>query len=152
VFLERHYQNAYVTSDIDRAVELVQREHGLTEVQRIDATNKVWTTNGEGEQTLKLAFIWAGKLQYELIQPVGGMVSLYSDAVRSDRLLQFHHVAMRCDDWDGRLADIERQGKKLALKGEVGAIKFLYVDARETLGHYLEYVSGPAEFWASFPT
>lgn len=152
MFLEKHYQNAYVTSDIDRAVDLIQREHGLTgEVQRIEVTNQIWTPDGEGASTLKLAFIWKGRLQYELIEPVSGLVGLYQDAVPRDRLLQFHHVAMRADDWDGLLTDIGRQNKKIAMKGEAGPIKYLYVDARDTLGHYLEYVSGPAEFWASFP-
>lgn len=151
--LTNHYQNAYVTRDIDRAVELLQRQHGLTgEVQRLDAAMEVRTAEGQGGSTLKLAFLWAGRLQYEVIQPMSGLVGLYKDAVREDRLLQFHHVAMRVDDWDGLLADIAAEKKTIALQGEAGPIKFLYVDARDTLGHYLEYVSGPPEYWASFPS
>jgi hypothetical protein len=153
VHLTAHYQNAYVTADIDRAVELLQREHGLAgEVLRLDTTHKVRTVEGEGDSTLKLAFIWAGRLQYELIQPVSGFVGLYAEAVPKDRLLEFHHIAMRVDDWDGLLAGIAAQKKAIALQGEVGPIRFLYVDARDTLGHYLEYVSGPPEYWASFPS
>lgn len=153
MFLEKHYQNAYVTADIDRGVELLRREHGLTgDVQRMDVTQQVRTTEGEGGATMKLAFIWAGGLQYELIEPVSGMVGLYKDALPESRLLQFHHVAMRADDWDGLQAEISRQNKKIALSGEAGPVRFLYVDARDTLGHYLEYVSAPAEFWASFPS
>jgi hypothetical protein len=150
--LTGHYQNAYVTSDIDRAVDLLQRQHGLTgEVQKFEVTNQIRTVDGEGASTLKLAFLWAGRLQYELIEPVSGLVGLYSEALPKDGLLQFHHVAMRADDWDGLLADIAAQGKTIAMQGESGSVKFLYVDARDTVGHYLEYVSGPQEFWASFP-
>lgn len=151
--LKHHYQNAYVTRDIDRAVELLQREHGLTgEVQRFEITNQIRTAEGEGASTLKLAFLWAGRLQYELIEPVSGLVGLYKDALPDGRLLRFHHVAMRADDWDGLLADIDAQKKRVAMRGESGPVKFLYVDARDTVGHYLEYVSGPPEFWASFPS
>ena len=51
-------------------------------------------------QTQKLAFIWVGDLQYELIQPISGAVDVYRDALPADDGLQFHHICMRVGDWD----------------------------------------------------
>lgn len=149
--LNRHYQNAYVTADIAAAAEVLKREHGIAEVVTYEVKVNATTSDGEGEMVMRLGFAWAGGLQYELIEPVSGPVGLYRDAILSSRPLTFHHIAMRTDDFDGLLAQIERQGARVALRGQSGAMRFLYVDARATLGHYLEYVSGPPEFWATFP-
>jgi hypothetical protein len=148
VYLANHYQNAYVTADIDAAVARVEAQFGLPgKAQRLDATQKFWTPEGEGDGVLKLAFLQLGHLQYELIEPVGGNVALYRDALVPGQLLRFHHVAMRVDDIDAVRAGSERNGRKVVLSGEAPGIRFLYVDARDTLGHYLEYMSAPQPFW-----
>jgi hypothetical protein len=151
MYLERHYQNAYVTPDINKAIEAMKAQYGLTDADVLytEATTPVWTPNGSGQNTSKLAFIWIGKLQYELIEPVSGPSDLYSAAVDPDQLLRFHHVAMRVMDWDSFRAAVDKQKHPVAIEGEGGGgLKFLYLDARETLGHYLEYVYAPPEFWA----
>ena len=149
--LNRHYQNAYVTGDLAAAVAVLKRDHGVGEVVTHEVKVNAATSEGEGEMVMRLGFAWAGGLQYELIEPVSGPVGLYRDAIDPGRPLTFHHIAMRADDFDGLQAQIERQGARVALHGQSGAMRFLYVDARDTLGHYLEYVSGPPEFWATFP-
>jgi hypothetical protein len=152
MFLNKHYQNAYVVADTDRALEVLRREHGIGHADVFEVTQRMWTPHGEGDAVLRLTFAFAGALQYELIQPLGGMDRIYSEAVSATRPMVFHHVAMRCDDYDALEAEVARQEKKIAVKGEAGPVRFLYVDARDTLGHYLEYVSAPPEFWAAFPT
>ena len=151
MYLNRHYQNGYVTGDMAAAVEALKRDHAVSEVTTHDVKVSATTAEGEGELVLRLGFAWAGDLQYELIQPMSGFVGLYREAIAPDRPLTFHHVAMRTDDFDGLQAEIRRQGRRIALLGESGPTKFLYVDARDTLGHYLEYVSAPPGFWATFP-
>lgn len=148
--LERHYQNAYVTPDIERAIEVLRERFGVTEVQQVEATTDVWTPNGSGPQTSKLAFIWVGKLQYELIQPISAPSDLYSAAVDPNKLLNFHHIAMRvAGDWDEFRAGLDREGRKIAVEGSTPTgLRFCYVDARDTLGHYLEYVWAPDAMWA----
>ena len=151
MYLERHYQNAYVTADIKGAVEALKAQFGVADadVLHTEATTPVWTPNGSGPNTSKLAFIWIGKLQYELIEPVFGPSDLYSAAVSADRLLSFHHIAMRVLDWDAFRADVDRRKHPVVIEGEgQGGLRFLYLDARDTLGHYLEYVYAPPEFWA----
>ena len=148
--LERHYQNAYVTPDIERAIEAMRQQFGVTEVQQIEATTDVWTPSGSGPQVSKLAFIWVGKLQYELIEPITGPSGLYSDAVDPNQLLKFHHIAMRvAGDWDEFRSGLDRDGRKVVIEGHTPTgLKFCYVDARDTLGHYLEYVWAPDAMWA----
>lgn len=150
MILTNHFQNAYVTADIDRAVDVMTQQFGgPAKPGRIDATQNFVTSEGEGEGILRLAFLQVGGLQYELIQPVSGNVALYADAIRPDRLLTFHHVAMRADDIDAALAESVRWGRSVAMHGESRGLRFAYVDARTTLGHYLEYVSAPEAFWDS---
>ena len=149
MYLERHYQNAYVTPDIDRAIEMLRAQYGVTDVLRIEATTEVWTPRGSGPATNKMAFAWINNLQYELIEPVSGPVDIYREAVLPDQLMRFHHVAMRIMDWDPFKAEIDRLKRPIAYAGEAQhGLKFLYVDARDTLGHYLEYVYAPPPVWA----
>src|SRR4029450_267598 len=96
-----HYQNAYVTADIDAAVALMVDRFGAPEpVLRRDAAQHFVTPHGAGEGRVRLAFIHVGRLQYELIQPVSGNVALFADAVIPQQPLRLHHVAMRPDDID----------------------------------------------------
>jgi hypothetical protein len=147
MFLERHYQNAYVTPNLDQAVARLRADYGVGDFMCIDSSIPVWTPGGEGVATTRIALGWVGDMQYELIQPISGPVGIYSDAVREDQLLRFHHVAMRADDWDQLLGDIDRQARSIVYRGQTEGLKFVYVDARDTLGHYLEYVWSTPEKW-----
>ncbi len=44
-------------------------------------------------------------------------------------------------------AEIEALGLPLTFEGEVPGLVFIYLDARQTLGHYFEYVWATAEGW-----
>jgi hypothetical protein len=79
-----HYQNAYVTRDVDKWVESFRKRAKVDRVITYEGSTPVMTPEGAGIQTNKLAFIWVGKLQYELIQPVAGSVRLYADALPPD--------------------------------------------------------------------
>lgn len=151
MYLERHYQNAYVTPDIQRAIEVMKAQFGVTDADVLytEATTDVWTPQGSGPNTSKLAFIWVGKLQYELIEPISGPSDLYSAAVDPEKLFNFHHICMRVMDWDAFRADVERQKRPVVIEGHTpSGLKFCYLDARDTLGHYLEYVWAPDPMWA----
>jgi hypothetical protein len=148
MLLERHYQNAYVTPDIDRAMDALTRRFGVDFNIRLQVDNAIRTPQGDGVARIDMALGWVGDLQYELIQPLSGMIDIYSEAVRPDRLLTFHHVAMRVLDWDALQSEIDHLGLSTVLQGESGTTKFLYVDGRETFGHYLEYMQTDPESWA----
>lgn len=142
-----HFQNAYITRDIDKAVEAFQAVADVRKILRHEGTTNVVTTAGAGFQTTKLAFIWVGDMQYEFIQPVSGAVEIYSDPLPDDDALKFHHICMRVKDWDEFRARVNQQPYPVVLEGGGDALKFLYLDAREFLGHYLEYVWMTDERW-----
>lgn len=149
MLLTNHYQNAYVTRDLDRALALLRARHGVDGFTRYAVDMEVNTPGGRGRVVMKLALGWVGALQYELIEPVSGLVDIYRDAL-SEYPLQFHHVCMRVHDWDTFRADLDRQQRPVVIEGGTpGHLQFVYVDARDSLGHYLEYCWMTPERWAA---
>jgi len=143
----QHYQNAYVTRNIEKAIDDFSARAQVRNLLHFEVTNEAWTTEGWGSQTNKLAFIWVDDLQYELIEPVGGAVAIYRDALPADDRPRFHHICMRIDDWDDFRGRVDQQPYPVVLEGGGGELKFLYLDAREFLGHYLEYTWMTDERW-----
>ena len=78
----------------------------------------------------------------------GVFVDFYTDELPTDDSMKFHHVAYRVDDWDAFRGKVDQLGYKLVLEGGGDALKFLYLDARDFLGHYIEYVWATPERWA----
>ena len=147
MLLDNHYQNAYVTPDIEKALDIFRTRYGVQNPRYFQAETEVWTPNGSGIAVNKIAFIWIGKLQYELIEPVSGPVAMYQEAVPKQGL-RFHHICMRSFDWDATLAEVERQKLPIVYRGDSSSgLKFIYADARETLGHYLEFTNMPDAVW-----
>lgn len=142
-----HYQNAYVTRDMERWIDVFQQRAKVDRLLRYEGSTEVMTPTGPAIQTNKLAFIWVGDLQYELIEPVSGDVSLYRDALPADGALQFHHICMRVDDWDDFRARVDDQPYPIVIEGGNDKLRFLYLDARPFLGHYLEYTWMTDERW-----
>ncbi len=142
----KHFQNAYITRDIDKWVERFRTQAGVEDARSFEVSVEFKTPAGVG--TNKLAFIWIDNLQYELIEPVSGAVDIYADDLPDDDSLKFHHICMRVDDWDSFRAEVDRQPYKVVLEGGGDQLRFLYLDARDFLGHYLEYVWMTDERWA----
>jgi hypothetical protein len=142
-----HYQNAYVTRDVDKGVEEFRKRAKVDRVLIFEGSTPVKTPEGAGMQTSKLAFIWVGDLQYELIQPVAGAVQVFADALPADDSLRFHHICMRVADWDTFRARVNEQPYPVVLEGGNEMLRFLYLDARPLLGHYVEYTWMTEERW-----
>jgi len=143
----RHYQNAYITRDIAKAIDLFHTHTDVKDASHFDASVEVTTPTGRGVATMKLSFIWINDLQYELIEPVSGLVDLYRDALPEDDRMLFHHTCMRVDDWDVFRENVNRRGAPVVLEGGDDQLRFLFLDAREFLGHYLEYTWMVPERW-----
>ncbi|GFE79811.1 hypothetical protein GCM10011487_18110 [Steroidobacter agaridevorans] len=147
--LENHYQNAYITRDLDVAIEQFRTRHGFDGFQRYEISYELRTRAGLATASIKLALGWIGNLQYELIQPVAGAVDVYTAELPERSTLRFHHVAMRVkDDWNGFRAEVERRKLPVIMEGGApGQSQWLYIDARDTVGHYLEYCYMTPERW-----
>ena len=145
-----HYQNAYVTRDVAKAAAAFKARADVRMESHFDGSLPVVGATGEtGLMACRIAFLWVGDLQYELIEPVSGAVAIYRDALPPGDGLVFHHVGMRVPDWAAFEARVARQKLPVAHRGEAGPLRFLYLDARPLLGHYLEYVAMPDEMWSA---
>jgi Glyoxalase/Bleomycin resistance protein/Dioxygenase superfamily len=149
MLLENHYQNAYITKDLDAAMELFRTQYDFNGFKHFQVSYELRTPMGSGTATVRLALGWVGELQYELIQPISGFTDIYREGLPEQYPLKFHHAAMRIHDWDAFRARIDREKLPVAIEGGTpGQLHFLYIDARETVGHYLEYCWMTPERWA----
>jgi hypothetical protein len=142
-----HYQNGYVTRDIEKA--LVPFRALTDRILSFEVPVEVTTPKGRGVALSKIAFIWINNLQYELIQPVSGLVDIYADALPADDGVRFHHICMRVSDWNEFRERVRQQGHSVVLEGGSDSLKFLYIDGRELVGHYLEYVWMLPQYWTA---
>lgn len=146
MFLQGHYQNAYVTHDLDKAKDMLSERYGLTDYLGFEMEMPVRMPEGERTLGVKVACAWAGSLQIELIEPVSGAVEPYLPylpADRNDATPRFHHISLRRDDYDAMQAEIARLGLPFVCEGGIPDLRYTYLDGRGTFGHYVEYV------WAS---
>lgn len=148
--LRRHYQNAYVTHDLDRAVARIARQHGVSGFQAFDAEMILRTPGGEKPARMRVALGWVGPLQIELIQPMSGYVDPYAaylPADAADPVPRLHHIAVRRDDLDAMRREIAASGLPVIFESEAAGLVCALLDARESLGHYLEYVWATPDGW-----
>lgn len=146
MFLKGHYQNAYVTHDVDRAADLIAKRYGLDGWTMFEPEMVLKTPAGERPQKVRVAAGWAGWLQIELIQPLSGFVDPFLPflpADRSDPSPRFHHISLRRESVEEIRAEVEELGLPFVCEGGIPDLAFTYLDARASLGHFLEFV------WAS---
>ena len=152
MYLKGHYQNAYVTHDLDRAIAGIEGRYGKTEWIVFEPDMVLQTPDGPKAASLRAALGWYGGLQLELIQPTKGWSAHYDPYLpvdRSDATPRFHHIAVRRDNLAAMRDELARLGLPLAFEGEVpDAMVYTYLDARASLGHYLEFVWATPEGWA----
>jgi hypothetical protein len=144
-----HYQNAYICDDIEAAIAQFRTHTDTGEVAIHDVDQTISTPTGPKRVSSRLAFIWIGDLQYELIQIVVDETGIYANCQSNGGPLRFHHICMRVDNWDSFRAKVDQQDFPLVMeRAGDDQLKFLYLDARATLGHYLEYVWTTDTRWA----
>lgn len=143
-----HYQNAYICADIEAAIAQFDGRADIGEVRPFAVEQQLWTPQGIKKVASRLAFIWLGDLQYELIEVQDDETGIYANYKDNGGSLHFHHVCMRVPEWEPFRAAVERQDLPVVLeRASDDALKFLYLDARDFCGHYLEYTWMTDERW-----
>ena len=142
MFEGQHFQNGYITRDIEKAIAAFRTRGGVEKVISFEAPVEVATPKGRGTAVSKIAFIWVNNLQYELIQPLADPLGIYGNCVSNGGPLRFHQTCVRVADWTDFRARVAKQDLPVAMERDLGgdSLKFLYLDARKQVGHYLEYV------------
>lgn len=150
MFEGHHYQVAYVTRDIDKAMADFRTRASIRHETYFETEMEVSGPNGTAIMHNKLSLLWVGNVQYEFIEHVKGLEGVYHPALPADGSWRpaFHHVCSRIVDWDDFRRRVDQQDMPVAFEGNAGPLKFLYLDGRAVCGHYLEYTSMPDEMWA----
>ncbi|MEY2942047.1 MAG: hypothetical protein RLY97_61 [Pseudomonadota bacterium] len=142
MFEGQHYQNAYITPDIEAAIASFAARAPIGDVRIFDIAQTLQLPSGAKKLATRLAFIWIDNLQYELIQVVEDETGVYSGYTSNGGIMHFHHICMRVSgDWDSFRARIAAQNFPVVLERAIAGdeLKYLYIDAREMCGHYIEY-------------
>lgn len=137
----RFYQIGYACDDLEQAIAQF-RGRGMTrEPQILEIDQPVDSPQGRVVNSLRVAMIWIGEVQYELIQAVTDPLGIYGNAPSNGGPLRFHQLCYMVDDWAAFRGRVDRQDLPVAMEWDSGpdGLKFLYLDGRERYGHYLEY-------------
>ncbi len=144
-----HFQNAYICHDITVAIAHFAANADIGDVSPFDVEQRLWTPQGIKRVATRLAFIWIGDLQYELIQVVADETGLYSNYRDNGGVMHFHHICMRVPEWETFREAAAKQELPVVLEraNEGDQLKFLYLDGRDFCGHYLEFTWMTDEMW-----
>lgn len=133
-----HFQIAYVTNDIDRAVDVFHNRFGVREFRANDNALP-------GGTRICIRAAWIGGMMYEICCGTGPGMDLYTDwaAPGGEFVLKFHHFGYLVPDetaWGALEAEIARGGWKVRTRSDIpDFFRGCYVEVPE-LGHFLEFV------------
>lgn len=144
------FQMSYVTRDRDEAVAHAEAELGFTDFRLSESATEVLAYGRVQTLRLRAAMATIGRRQIEIIEPVSGPITVYTDGIDlAARILTFHHMAIAVrgvvEEWDRLLAEVRSGSDEIAYlfpaKPETDAkVRFCYVDTRRTIGHFTEYL------------
>lgn len=146
-----HSHSAWVTNDLDRAVEIFSRRYGVTEFQFLEGD---MPTGG----FIRVAFAWAGGQVLEIICASGPGSEFYNEMLPGTEFaIRFHHLGFIVHDeagWQALEADLQAGDWPIVSSTLTGDfIDAYYINAPE-LGHYLEYIrplAAGVDFYAAVP-
>jgi hypothetical protein len=156
MLLRGHMQNSYATHDLDKAMQIVGNELRVEKFDRFDPEMVVKTPDGNKPLSVLVASFWSGGLNIEMIQPVSGWVEPYASVLptdRNDAVPRFHHISLRRDNEAAMRKEIAGLGMPFAFEGPIQikspipSLVFIFVDARKTLGHFIEFTWKSPEGW-----
>lgn len=152
--LVKHYANlfqmSYITRDMDAAIAHVRDQLGFEMSPVSEAPVEMLCYGEPAELVVKASVANIGRNQFEIIQPVSGPTHIYTDEVDlSGHILNFHHVAVGVtgglDAYQAVLDDVRESGDAFAylfprvLEPDT-KLAFCYIDTRERIGHFTEYL------------
>lgn len=146
-----HAHSAWVTNDLDRAIEVFRNRYGVAQFCLIEGP---LPSGGN----IRVAFAWAGGQVLEIISASGPGSEFYNELLPGTEFaIRFHHLGFIVHDdagWQKLEADLAAGDWEIVHRSLSGTfIDAYYVKAPE-LGHYLEYVrpfAAGVEFYASVP-
>jgi hypothetical protein len=152
LFRNDHFQIAYVTNDIERAMKVFADRYGVTAFRTMEGP---LPAGGH----IRVEFAWAGGALLEVTQADGPGSELFREGLPTDGTfaIRYHHLGYLVPDeagWQALEAELEKGGVKVISKGhQPGFLRTCIVEAPE-LGHYIEYIlpeAGGQAFFEGVP-
>ena len=131
---------AYVTDDLEAGIRFIADAFGVDEVRRFNGAE---IEVPGGVALIDFVVANAGGTAIEAIQPIGGRDDIYRAGLPERSAVKFHHLASRILDqaeWDLLWDTVRRCNLDILVHGESSAVKYVYIDTREQLGHLMEYI------------
>jgi len=134
---KEHSHSAWVTNDLDRALEIFNRRYGLKDYQFLEGEEP-------GKGRIKVAFAWAGGQVLEIICAQGPGFTFYNEMLpEGEFAIRFHHLGFVIHD-DTGWSQLERELQEGDWEIPLQTLTHDFIDAyyikAPELGHYLEYV------------
>jgi hypothetical protein len=146
------YKLGYVTTDLDRAIEVFTGQLGFGAFARFNPSLTARTADGHsGPANLNCAFSTGHELVIELIQPLNGLVDIFREPLTPGGgfIIAFHHTGVLVDNLD----DITRQLPAVpAWEAWIPDRMGVTYTKLPGIGHYVEhvqYLGNGGEFLAS---
>ena len=143
----RHFfQLAYVTTDIEHSIRLFGEFYGIQKFLTFDepASMNIIDNRLETSCKMQLAFATIGEHQLELIEPIEDPLGRYTEILPKEGFGQrFHHLGCRFQkrgEWEAFRSSLDSGKHPIAIENVGGESRYLYLDERPNLGHYLEYM------------
>jgi hypothetical protein len=132
-----HFQIAYVTNDVDRAMAVFAARYGVPGFRHSD-------TETPAGALIKVRAAWVGNMAYEIISATGPDTELWAAPPPEEGfVLRHHHFGFLIWDeatWQALEEEIVRGGWSVRQRSDQPSFgRTTYVEAPE-LGHFLEFV------------
>jgi catechol 2,3-dioxygenase-like lactoylglutathione lyase family enzyme len=152
LFRNDHFQIAYATNDMDRAVALFTERFGIREFRRLAGP-----TAAGGQVRMEIG--WGGGVMYELLWAEGPGSEIFRAGLpQSGFAIRPHHLGYHvptAEAWEAVQQEIEATGMKIVHRTAIpGFLQAVIVDDTE-LGHFLEYIfpeDGGVQFFETAPS
>jgi Glyoxalase/Bleomycin resistance protein/Dioxygenase superfamily len=140
------FQIAYVTNDLEQAVRALGALYGIG---RFQVNRGAQIETGAGIATAHFALAFVGEQQIELIEPAGGVDSVYREPLPvTGFAVRMHHAGRlitNAEEWDRVCSSVAAGGLATPVRGVychegVPLMHYVYADTRAVLGHYLEFM------------
>ena len=139
-------QFSYVTNDFDRAIDLVRQTSAIGPFKEMRELR--FATGPDRHVVAHVGLAFKAGLQFEIIQPLAEDTTLYQQVLGDSGFeMVFHHVGRHIPSPDIYHHTLNAARARWELPVEVEGMGgfYAYVDARQELGHFLEYFCFPGD-------
>ena len=132
-------QVGVLVKDVEETARKLEKLIGIGPFEIFEPDYRDLTVHGKpGRFKMKIGLAKAGPIQVELMQPLYGE-TIY-DEYASRKGYGLHHLAIRADNMEQSIEQMEANGFKVIQSGNRLGVKWAYLDTEERIGVIFELV------------